>query len=1129
MSSSSLAVPTLDGRQHVITASFLRSRQGAEQRSLGASARSCGRAERTPRGGLGSQDSVRVVVRLKPLSSSNDALKFYIETSAPQSTPRTGRRRDGTQQVQVNTAQKVAKGGTHGRNDTCLEDGGVGIDGSSKRSLVAVESGEARTPSRTVSGNIADRGNVLTLVMPSVDDEMETRRTYEFGHIFGPTVTDREVSDSLVPDVVNQLKAGFNACVLCYGQTGSGKTHTMNVLTPVFVQALFDSFSGTEDIVEMSYIQIYNNSAYNLLGQGRSENGTPLQKPCGTLVCEPRCMVRSVADATAKIAEGQRKRCVSSHALNAHSSRSHVLLSFHITRCIGGIPVYTCRLTLGDLAGSERIKRTGVVGDDLEEAIAINKSLSVLHSVIRATADEADVLPVRESLLTLYLASTLSDCYLLLIATVSLDKQSAPETKSSLDFATTAKRCTVTKTKTKTRVRDLISRGVSSFEETYERFVREIETLRHRVATLQEEVNIGKQLSNLMQRDEKASGSGVVGATSESNALSREKQILAGDGIVPNENTPHACEPNDDDETNVMRRHLLALEQQCAIFQSVLRDRERELTCLEASDGVAAELRQEHEQRARKREEAQKALEEATPQLGTSDLLRKVTDNFLWMQEQFDAVSQQNQVLTKAMDGMRDEHERTMTELLDVQRQLVQAELSYEELRGRVEEKNSENMTLKEQLEELNLKLLLEYTGRVVREETMSWFKASGQRAEECERLTTAFEDQRHLCDVLQSRLTSTEQELDRGNKEHSALLQEMRKKDEAFHSIWVLLTPQQKARFMSVGYSEDVIDSSLTASLHQGHENVQLRGQVRTLKKQLEDDVQRKRSLEHRIQDLECENAFLQDRLQSVENEYNALISLDQDYRDEREQMEEQICHFYTYIQENDAKKRLLENQLRDVQNEWEKLNEERQSAQCEIVELKAKLHLMKESGRVRGSCKHKSKNPPRESKEREAQLALLQHQLATKQRTNDEVSRRLGLTERRQQHLTAKATAHRRHTDLVKLKVMRRAPELLKGTTPQHRDPAQLLRNITSPASASKNICGQLLRPDVWRYPLKTSTSLDRTARGTRESVGANKRNNSCPRSRTFSWSKSREIIGRPAFMRSSSLAGREHLRFF
>jgi kinesin family protein C2/C3 len=55
------------------------------------------------------------------------------------------------------------------------------------------------------------------------------------------------------------------------------------------------------------------------------------------------------------------------------------------------------KLHLIDLAGSERLARTGAQGDRLKEAQNINKSLSALGDVIQALQQRAGHIPFRNS------------------------------------------------------------------------------------------------------------------------------------------------------------------------------------------------------------------------------------------------------------------------------------------------------------------------------------------------------------------------------------------------------------------------------------------------------------------------------------------------------------------------------------------------------------------------------------------------------------------------------------------------------------------------------------------------------------------------------------------------------------
>ena len=69
-----------------------------------------------------------------------------------------------------------------------------------------------------------------------------------------------------------------------------------------------------------------------------------------------------------------------------------------------------------DLAGSERVKKSGVEGKQLKEASSINSSLSALGNVIQAlTQTDARHVPFRDSKLTRLLQDSLGGVIFLII------------------------------------------------------------------------------------------------------------------------------------------------------------------------------------------------------------------------------------------------------------------------------------------------------------------------------------------------------------------------------------------------------------------------------------------------------------------------------------------------------------------------------------------------------------------------------------------------------------------------------------------------------------------------------------------------------------------------------------------
>merc|ERR1712129_135727 len=133
----------------------------------------------------------------------------------------------------------------------------------------------------------------------------------------------------------------------------------------------------------------------------------------------------------------QSNRSAAATDMNAHSSRSHMLLVVYVSGI--NIPAnikYFGKLYLVDLAGSERVKKSGAKGQALKEAQNINKSLSALGDVMQALQQKQKFIPYRNSTLTDLMANALGgNAKTIMFINCCPASAHAFETVSSLKFA----------------------------------------------------------------------------------------------------------------------------------------------------------------------------------------------------------------------------------------------------------------------------------------------------------------------------------------------------------------------------------------------------------------------------------------------------------------------------------------------------------------------------------------------------------------------------------------------------------------------------------------------------------------------------------------------------------------------
>ena len=282
---------------------------------------------------------------------------------------------------------------------------------------------------------------------------------FQFDEVFGPASTQEKVFED-TSHVVQSAFDGFNVSVFAYGQTGSGKTFTMigtedkPGLAPRCIDQLFeirDSIKDRIDVeMEVYMVELHKKDLIDLLWEGveSEEEGMGDVRPeltirrntAGTVCIDnvTRRPVNRKDQLRAALEEGNQRRHVSATNMNAESSRSHMILGVCMTCTDRKTNLSTVgKLSLIDLAGSEKVAKTGATGDQLEEGMAINQGLTCLGDVIQklSTGVSAGHIPYRNHQLTMLLSDSLGgNAKTLMFVNISPCTFNTAETINSLTY-----------------------------------------------------------------------------------------------------------------------------------------------------------------------------------------------------------------------------------------------------------------------------------------------------------------------------------------------------------------------------------------------------------------------------------------------------------------------------------------------------------------------------------------------------------------------------------------------------------------------------------------------------------------------------------------------------------------------
>ena len=285
---------------------------------------------------------------------------------------------------------------------------------------------------------------------------------YAFDRVYTHETADDMFEEIGLP-LIDEVISGFNACIFAYGATGSGKTFTMlgnakfDGISKLCLKNIYRkirNYTTEYDFeITVSYIEIYNEYIRDLLIQQKS--GTHQEhldlrddnEKGITIAGVTEKKVNNVDEIMELLFAGNTRRTTEATGANAQSSRSHAVLQVSViskpkTKDIEQ-EVRLGKLSLIDLAGSERGTVTENRGQRLREGAKINRSLLALANCINALGDKkkkGTFVPYRDSKLTRLLKDSLGgNSKTLMIVNISPASSQFDETLNTLKYANRAK------------------------------------------------------------------------------------------------------------------------------------------------------------------------------------------------------------------------------------------------------------------------------------------------------------------------------------------------------------------------------------------------------------------------------------------------------------------------------------------------------------------------------------------------------------------------------------------------------------------------------------------------------------------------------------------------------------------
>ncbi|KAK9816740.1 hypothetical protein WJX72_004454 [[Myrmecia] bisecta] len=399
-------------------------------------------------------------------------------------------------------------------------------------------------------------------------------RFYDFDKAFGAEGQDlSELYAETAQPLVDGLFEGYNSTVFAYGQTGSGKTYTMGTGAPgvkdedlasgaasastwehaIVTQVMAGVFQHVQAIraqgkgavqVSCAFCEVYMNDVYDLQpsGIGRTSADRPNKRAITTIEALKHTDVDTVEQLRDQMAICIKERATGATKMNKESSRSHAIFTIRVEqrRKVNALTadftassgpaapddndeVLTGRINLADLAGAERLDRSGAVGTQVKEASSINMGLMVLGRVIAAlasTATQRPHVPYNDHPLTRLLRDAIGgNSRTVMIACISPADSNLSETINTLDYATDARKVKNVPVRNANKIKLL--------QEENEALRRQLEELAEKLVAAEERFTGCVALEDFAKQKEELEGERLRASLAEADCESLEEKLNA--------------------------------------------------------------------------------------------------------------------------------------------------------------------------------------------------------------------------------------------------------------------------------------------------------------------------------------------------------------------------------------------------------------------------------------------------------------------------------------------------------------------------------------------------------------------------------------------------------------------------